>query len=208
MQNPFLLNNVPERPAACGCSLAPCRQRAPCLVLLVGLGCRWPGACWDQGQGWAVWQRLLTQEPVEKWPALSSAPCGPPGGLGVVLGSQPAVPLVLSSSCQVVWSLPSVGDRNCVVVSHILWYVCVTVSTCHSQIRYLVLETLTLRVLCWFLWDCSFCPLCKRSSGWSQLSHFLFCLRLVAVPHSFFLFLSEKLMWWVGYWSSLVSHRL
>lgn len=36
-------------------------------------------------------------------------------------------------SCQAVWFLPSVGDRNYVVASHILWYVCLMASLCGSK---------------------------------------------------------------------------
>lgn len=36
-------------------------------------------------------------------------------------------------SCQAVWFLPSVGERNYVVASHILWYVCLMASLCGSK---------------------------------------------------------------------------
>lgn len=145
----FLINNILGRPTACGCSPVP-----HCGICIFPVP---SGGSWLPGRRRRVsgWRPRLGSEaaachpgiPWERWLALT----GSFRGAAVVPGSQPALPLFLPSSRQVVWFLPSVGDGDYVVASHILWYVCPTVSTFQTQIWHCVTETLTLKVLFWFL---------------------------------------------------------
>lgn len=153
---------------------------ADCTLWKLHLRCSFWGS-WLPGRLWRVsgWRLRLDSEAEayhpgilwERWPVLT----GSFRGGGVVPGSQPAVPLFLPTSRQVVWALPSVGDGNYVVASHILWYVCPMVSTFQTQIWYCDAETLALKVLFWFLWECSLfmSPSAGRGQGRSRPSRAL-----------------------------------
>ena len=68
--------------------------------------------------GWG----LASWEPVGDLTLVTRARCGHSLGLGAAPGSQPAGPLFIPRSYQVVWSPLSLVDRNA-VASYVLWNV-------------------------------------------------------------------------------------